>query len=72
MGNKSCSAEDGLTWGHAPPENFQIRVLEMRFPAFSAGHFQQNNMQQDAVVGCLFYFSLVLSVRYSVYRKKGQ
>ena len=44
----------------------------MPSPAFSAGHFQQDNMQENAVVGCLFYLSLVLSVRYSVNRKKGQ
>ena len=31
----------------------------MPSPAFSAGHFHQNNMQEDAVVGCLFYLSLV-------------
>ena len=30
-------------------ENFQFRVLEMPSPAFSAGHFQQNNMQENTV-----------------------
>ena len=36
----------------------------MPFPAFSTGHFQQIKLQENAVVSCLFYSSLVLSVRY--------
>ena len=40
-------------------------VSEMPFPAFSTGHFQQIKTQENAVVSCLFYSSLVLSVRYS-------
>ena len=51
--------------------SFQFRVLEMPFPVFSTGHFQQTSMQVNAVVGCLFFLSLVLSVRYSLW-KKGQ
>ena len=27
--------------------------------------------KENAVIGCLFYSSLVLSIRYSVYGKKG-
>ena len=35
----------------------------MPSPAFFAGHFQQDNMQENAVVGCLFLipFSSVVS-----------
>ena len=35
----------------------------MPFPALSAGHFQEINTQENAVVICLFYPSLVLSVK---------
>ena len=42
----------------------------MPFLAFFAGHFQQINMQENAVASCLFYPSLVLLVRFSVYGKK--
>ena len=42
----------------------------MPSPAFSVGHFHQNNMQEDAVVGCLFYLSLVLSVLGTVFIEK--
>ena len=42
-------------------------VWEMPFPAFSAGHFLQINTYENAVVSCLFYPSLVLSARHSVF-----
>ena len=42
----------------------------MQATAFSPGHFQYINMPEDAVVSCIFYPSLVLSVRYTVYREK--
>ena len=44
-------------WGYAPPENFLIKGLE-NLP-FSA----QTNTKENAVVSCLFYQSLVLSVK---------
>ena len=53
----------------------------MPFPAFSTGHFQQiktqenagkrRKTQENAVVSCLFYSSLVLSVRYGFTGIKG-
>ena len=44
----------------------------MLSPAFSAGHFQEIKTKENAVISCLFYPSLVLSVRYSAkYGKKG-
>ena len=42
----------------------------MPSPAFSAGHFQKMKTKENAVISCLFYPSLVLPVRYSVYGKK--
>ena len=30
----------------------------MPFPAFSAGHFQEINTKENAVISCLIYFSL--------------
>ena len=44
-------------WEYAPPENFVIKGLE-NLP-FSA----ETNTQENAVVSCLFYPSLVLSVK---------
>ena len=38
-----------------------IVSAEMPFLAFSAGYFEQINMQENSVVSCLFYSSLVLS-----------
>ena len=29
-------------------------------------------MKEDTIIGCLFYPSLMVSVRYSVYGKKGK
>ena len=43
----------------------------MPFQAFSTGHFPWINTKEKAEVSGLFYPSLVLSVRYSVYGKKG-
>ena len=44
-------------WGYAPPENFLIKGLE-NLP-FSA----ETSTEENAVVSCLFYPSLVLSVK---------
>ena len=41
----------------------------MAFPAFSARHFQQINAKENAIVSCLVYPFLVLSVKYSVNEK---
>ena len=51
------------SWGMLPHKMFELRASEMPFPAFSA---------ENAVVRCLFYPSLVLSVKYSVYGKKSK
>lgn len=58
--------------GMLPEKILKFRVSGMPFSAFSAGHFQQVITQENAEVSCLFYPSLVLLVRYSVYGKKGQ
>ena len=57
------------SWGMLPHKMFELRASEMPFPAFSAGHF---NTTENAVVRCLFYPSLVLSVKYSVYGKRSK
>ena len=41
----------------------------MAFPAFSARHFQQINAKEKAIVSCLVYPFLVLSVKYSAKEK---
>ena len=41
----------------------------MAFPAFSARHFQQINVKENAIVSCLVYPFLVLSVKYSANEK---
>ena len=41
----------------------------MAFPAFSARHFQQINAKENAIVSCLVYPFLVLSVKYSANEK---
>ena len=53
-----------------PQKIFKFRVSEI-FLAYSAIHFQKINTKENAVVvGCLFYSSLVLSVRWSILRKR--
>ena len=67
------STKEGLLLrlGHAPSQKcFKFKVLEIPFPAFSAGNFQLINTQGNEVLCCLFYPSLVLSVRYNVNGKK--
>ena len=45
----------------------------MPSPAFSAGYFQLIKTKENAVISCLFYPSLVLSVRYRLFTaKKGK
>ena len=40
--------------GSMPPQKIlKFRVSEMPFPGFSAGHFQQINTQESAVVSCI-------------------
>ena len=56
--------------GMLPQKMFKFRVSEMPFPAFSTWYFQLINTQENPLVSCLFYPSLVLSVRWSVYGKK--
>ena len=72
-GKKRCSAGGGpaqLEGSGACTPRLKFRVSEMPFPAFSLEHFQQINTQENAVVSCLFYSSLVLPVRYSVCEEK--
>ena len=45
---------------------------EMPFLAFSTAYFEQINMEENAVVSCLFYSSLGLSKVHSLREKKGQ
>ena len=45
-------------------------MLATQATAFSTGHFQVINMPENVEVSCLFYPSLVLSVRYNVYGEK--
>ena len=54
-----------------PPILFDqsLKVSQMAFPAFSARHFQQINAKENAIVSCLVYPFLVLSVKYSVNEK---
>ena len=52
-------------------KSFKFKVLDKPFPAFSAGNFQLINTQGNEVFCCLFYPSLVLSVRYNVNGKKA-
>ena len=42
----------------------------MPSPAFSAGYFQLIKTKENAVISCLFYPSLVLSVRYRLFTAK--
>ena len=62
-------------WGMFHQKIFKFRVSEMPSPAFSVRHFQYMiKAKENAVIwaiSCLFYPSLVSSVRYSVYDKKG-
>ena len=37
---------------------FKFGVSEMPSAAFSAGHFQEINTREDAVISCLFYPSI--------------
>ena len=73
-GKKRCSAGGGPAQlegsGACTPPRLKLSVSEMPFPAFSLEHFQQINTQENAVVSCLFYSSLVLPVRYSVCEEK--
>ena len=74
-GKKRCSAEfEGgptrLEGSGACTPRLKLSVSEMPFPEFSLEHFQQINTQENAVVSCLFYSSLVLPVRYSVCEEK--
>ena len=48
----------------------QTEMLATQATAFSTGHFQVINMPENVEVSCLFYPSLVLSVRYTVYGEK--
>ena len=52
-------------WGQATSENFlNLRGLKMSFPKFSTGHFHYyKELGRKMEVSCLFYPSLVLSVR---------
>ena len=52
--------------GHAPQENFKNIYIYF----FLQDIFSIINTQENAVVCCSFSLSQVLSVRYSVYRKK--
>ena len=45
-------------------------VSQMAFPEFSTRHFQEINTKENAIVICLVYPFLVLSVRYSACREK--
>ena len=61
----------GESQGVLSQKIFKFRVSEMPSPAFSAGYSQEIMTKENAVISCLFYPSLVLLVRYSVYGKKG-
>ena len=62
----------GGSGGMLPEKILKFRVSEMPSPVFSAGHFQQIKAKENTVISCLFYPSLELSVRYSIYGKKGK
>ena len=52
---------------------FKFKGSEMVFPAFSAGdNFQKTNNDEKSNYLVVYLTSLVLSVRYCVYGKKGQ
>ena len=48
----------------------QTEMLATQATAFPTGRFQYINMPENAVVSCLFYPSLLLSVRYTVSGEK--
>ena len=60
--------------GACSPQNiFTFGVSEMPSPAFSTGHFQSTKTRENTVISCLFYPSLVLSVKYRLFMaKKGK
>ena len=63
----------GGVGGRSPPKIFKFGFSEMPSPAFSAGYFQLIKTKENAVISCLFYPSLVLSVRYRLFTaKKGK
>ena len=63
------AAQPRGVWGHTPPGSFKFRVSEMP-SCFFCRTFSVNNTQENAVASCLFYPSLVLLERFSVYGKK--
>ena len=51
--DRRIRSKQGGVYGCTPQENFLINftVLEMPFPAFSAGHFQYINTKENTVRG---------------------
>ena len=59
-------------WGHVPPRKISnLGAQKLPIPTFSTGVFKYINMRKRQYF-IVYFTSLVLSVRWNVYRKKGK